>query len=81
MLKNATLAHAIGCVLATSAFGAIESHAQEQDRAAANAESLESVVVAGSRIRHDTYSSAQPVDVVVPETAAVQTPFRARSNT
>ena len=72
MLRNATLARAICCVLATSAFGAIESQAQEQDQAAADAASLEGIVVVGSRIRHDTFSSSQPVDVVVPETATVQ---------
>ena len=72
MLRNATLVRAIGCVLATAAFGAIESQAQEQDQAEADAASLESVVVVGSRIRHDTYSSPNPVDIVVPEAAAAQ---------
>ncbi len=70
MLKNATLARAISCVIATSGLAAMES--QAQDRAAADAADLESVVVTGSRIRHDTYTSAQPIDVVVPEAAAVQ---------
>ena len=70
MLKNATLARAISCVIATSALGAADSLAQEQP--GADTANLESVVVTGSRIHHDTYSSSQPVDVVLPEIAAAQ---------
>lgn len=70
MLKNRTLARAISCVIATSALGAAES--QAQDPAAEDSSSLGAVVVTGSRIRHDTYSSADPVDVIVPDNAAAQ---------
>jgi len=72
MAKSSTLARAISCVIATSTLGSIESVAQEQEVSEAEAAQIDEVVVVGSRIRHDTYSSAQPVDVVVPETAAMQ---------
>ncbi|MGH8244151.1 MAG: TonB-dependent receptor plug domain-containing protein, partial [Steroidobacteraceae bacterium] len=72
MAKNSMLARAISCVIATSALGSMEILAQEQEVSGSDAAELGDVVVTGSRIRHDTYSSAQPVDVVVPETATVQ---------
>ncbi len=69
MLKSDSLARAIQFVIATSALGAVPSQAQQQDESVAE---LESVVITGSRIRQDSFSSAQPVDVVVPENATVQ---------
>jgi len=48
------------------------SHAQEQQDKDAAAAEMESVVVTGSRIRQDNFSSAQPIDVVVPENATLQ---------
>ena len=71
MHRNAKLARAISCVIATSALGATASVAQDQDTAAPAA-SLGDVVVTGSRIHHDTYSSSQPIDVVVPDAASAQ---------
>jgi len=70
MIKNATLAYTIRCVIATSALVAVESQAQDPDSAGPTA--LGEVAVTGSRIRHDVYTSSQPVDVVVPEDAAAQ---------
>lgn len=70
MLKNATLARAISCVIATSALGAAES--QAQDPSAVEPTELGEVAVTGSRIRHDAYSASQPIDIVVPENAASQ---------
>ncbi len=70
MVSNSTLARAISCVIATSGIG-ISGQATAQDQGETPTQ-LESVSVTGSRIRHDTYSSAQPIDVVVPETATVQ---------
>lgn len=70
MLKNATLARAISCVIATSALGAAES--QAQDPGAVEPTELGEVAVTGSRIRHDAYSASQPIDIVVPENAASQ---------
>jgi iron complex outermembrane receptor protein len=73
MLKNAKLARAISCVIATSALAAMESHAQDQQATeAAEAAALGDVVVTGSRIHHDSYSQASPVDIIVPTAAAAQ---------
>jgi iron complex outermembrane receptor protein len=73
MLKNAKLARAISCVIATSALAAMESHAQDQQATeAAEAAALGDVVVTGSRIHHDSYSQASPVDIIVPSAAAAQ---------
>ncbi len=70
MLKNATLARAISCVIATSALGAAE--AQAQDPSAVEPTELGEVSVTGSRIRQDVYAASQPIDIVVPENAAAQ---------
>lgn len=70
MGKNRILARAISCVIATS--GMVASAEISAQEAAEEPTELEAVSVTGSRIRHDTYSSSQPVDVVVPETATVQ---------
>ncbi len=72
MHKNATLARAISCVIATSALGAAGPGLAQDQTAAAQSAELEAVAVTGSRIRHDVYSAAQPVDILVPETAAAQ---------
>ncbi|MSQ91923.1 MAG: TonB-dependent receptor [Gammaproteobacteria bacterium] len=69
MLKNAKLARAISCVIATSALGAMQSNAQDQR---AQPTALDEVAVTGSRIRHDIYSSANPVDVIVADSASAQ---------
>ncbi|HUE88559.1 MAG TPA: TonB-dependent receptor [Vicinamibacterales bacterium] len=70
MLKNATLARAISCIIATSALGAAEARAQ--DPSAVEPTELGEVAVTGSRIRHDVYTASQPIDIVVPENAAAQ---------
>ncbi len=74
MLKNARLAHAISCAIATSGMAvAGQAIAQEQaDSDTAATTTLEPVSVTGSRIRHDRFTSTAPVDIVVPETATVQ---------
>ena len=74
MLKNVRLARAISFVIATSGM-AVSGQTIAQEQAATDtdaATALEPVTVTGSRIRHDKFTSAEPVDVVVPETAAVQ---------
>jgi iron complex outermembrane receptor protein len=70
MLKNSTLARAISCVIATSGMAVVGQVAAQE--LSEEPTELESVAVTGSRIRHDTYSSSQPVDVIVPESATVQ---------
>jgi iron complex outermembrane recepter protein len=74
MRKNQILARAISCVIATSGLGAIEGQAQEQPAAETTGQptTVEAVVVTGSRIRHDAYSNPDPVDGVLPESAANQ---------
>ena len=64
------LARAISCAIATSGM-ALSGQVAAQVQSDTPTE-LEPVSVTGSRIRHDTFSSSQPVDVVVPETATVQ---------
>ncbi len=69
MQKNLKLARAVSCIIAASTTGfAGQVLAQDEDDPAL----LESVAVTGSRIRHDVYAASQPVDIIVPETAAVQ---------
>ncbi len=70
MFRNVKLAHAISCVIATSALGTMESQAQTQSEEQPT--NLGEVAVTGSRIRHDAFTSAQPVDILVPENAAAQ---------
>ena len=72
MLKNARLARAISCVIASSGMAVSGQIIAQEQTATATPADLEPVTVTGSRIRHDTYSSAQPIDVVVPENAVAQ---------
>jgi len=69
MQKNLKLARAVSCIIAAAAAGfAGQVLAQDEDDPAL----LESVAVTGSRIRHDVYAASQPVDIIVPESAAAQ---------
>lgn len=69
MHKTTKLAQAISCVIATSALGSPQAQAQ-QAPTGTDAADLGTVVVTGSRIRHDAYSAADPVDVIMPMEAA-----------
>lgn len=60
--ENALIRRAVLCALATAtATGGSLAHA------AGAADSIEEVVVTGSRIHQDKYSSSAPVDVISPE--------------
>jgi len=80
MNHRTPLAHAISLIIAAAALGANDdARAQsEQDAAqqsaqeAAQEQKLETVLVTGTRIRHDGFSSSQPMDVVSPDVAALQ---------
>lgn len=69
MLRNRILARAISCAIAAGAVGTAGPCLAQDDE---DPTLLESVAVTGSRIRHDVYQAAQPIDIVVPETAASQ---------
>ena len=76
--NNSTLSRAISCVLAAGVFG-MSAQALAQDEAA-TAEAaatddgtvIEEIVITGSRIKRDVFSSTTPIDVVLAEDAATQ---------
>jgi iron complex outermembrane receptor protein len=68
MSRNTTLACAIRCVITTATMAAAMHAAAQEDQPT----TLDEVAVTGSRIRHDTYSASQPIDIVVPENATLQ---------
>ena len=71
MYRRTPLASAISIALASSAFGFTPLvFAQDEDQA--DSQEIEEVVVTGSRIRRDVFSSSQPMDVVLTERATVQ---------
>ena len=77
MNHHTPLARAISLVIASAALGAGNvALAQSTEAQAAPPTSqeaiLQEVVVTGSRIRRDTYSSSQPIDVLTPSSAAAQ---------
>ena len=75
MDRQTPLATAISMIIAASAAGmAVPVHAQETALEATGEEEvlLETVVVTGSRIKHDTFSSPEPMDIVVPSAAVAQ---------
>jgi len=65
MFSRTPLATAIGLALATSYSGALAQEAPSE-------EVEDVVVVTGSRIRQDTFSSSTPMDVITAETASLQ---------
>jgi iron complex outermembrane recepter protein len=80
MNHRTPLARAISLIIAAAALGAHDDATaqSEQDAAqqtaqeAAQEQKLETVLVTGTRIRHDGFSSSQPMDVVSPDVAALQ---------
>ncbi len=74
MNSRTPLARAVSLALAAAALGANHAAvAQDSDPAARGQEpAMEEVVVTGSRIRRDTFSAPQPMDVIAPEQAFVQ---------
>jgi len=72
-MHQTPLARAIGLAIAAAALGVPSvTLAQEQPAAAAPETALETVVVTGSRIRRDTFSAPNPIDVISADTAQVQ---------
>jgi len=69
-MRRLPLAHAIGCILASSSFAAA---AQEQQATEPEAEeTVEKISVVGSRIRNDGFDRALPVEVILADSAAAQ---------
>lgn len=69
MYKKTPLASAVSLALATGALGlSPQVLAQDED----DAEPIEEVVVTGSRIRKDVFTSSEPMDVVLTEQASIQ---------
>jgi iron complex outermembrane receptor protein len=71
MFKKTPLAHSISCILAASALSAINP-ALAQDQPATDGQdelAIEEVIVTGSRIKRDSFSSSTPIDVVLTEDA------------
>jgi iron complex outermembrane recepter protein len=74
MNHHSPLARAVSLIIASAALSAGNAVAQEQpvEQEAASGLVLQEIVVTGSRIRHDAYSSSQPIDILSPSTAAAQ---------
>lgn len=72
-MHKTPLAHAISLAIAAASMGATGSVlAQEQETSATAETAIEEIVVTGSRIRRDTFSAPQPMDVIAPSQAFVQ---------
>jgi iron complex outermembrane receptor protein len=73
MLKRTPLVNAISCAIAASALG-VSSLALAQDvpEAEVTDEVIEEVIVTGSRIRRDSFSSSTPVDVINTDISGIQ---------
>jgi iron complex outermembrane recepter protein len=71
MLRKTTLARAISLAIATGGMTAA-GQAIAQELPEEEPTQLETVSVTGSRIRHDSYSASEPIDIVVPDTASAQ---------
>ena len=71
MYRRTPLASAVSIALASTAFG-VSPLVFAQDEDQAETQEIEEVVVTGSRIRRDVFSSSQPMDVVLTERATVQ---------
>ena len=74
MCKKTPLAYAISCAVAFSALGISQfAIAQDQDVAEELDEAvIEEVIVTGSRIKRDSFSSSTPIDMVLTEDASLQ---------
>ena len=76
MFKKNPLAYTISCVLAAGTLGIGNlAMAQDQDQSAPesfNENSIEEVIVTGSRIKRDSFSSSTPIDIVLTEDASLQ---------
>ncbi len=72
-MHKTPLARAVSLAITAATLGVpVTTLAQDQTPAATPETSLEQIVVTGSRIRRDTFSSPQPMDVIAPEQALVQ---------
>jgi len=74
MFKKTPLAYAISCAVAVSSLGISQfAIAQDQDAPEEFDEGVvEEVIVTGSRIKRDSFSSSTPIDMVLTEAATVQ---------
>lgn len=78
--RNSTLSRAISCVLTAGVFGMSGQLLAQDQEQAATAEAaatddgavIEEIVITGSRIKRDVFSSTTPIDVVLAEDAANQ---------
>ncbi|MGB5104730.1 MAG: TonB-dependent receptor [Steroidobacteraceae bacterium] len=72
-MQHTPLARAISLVFTAAALGASgQSLGQDAEQQAEQEPSLETVIVTGTRIRHDGYTSSQPMDVMSPDSASLQ---------
>ena len=73
MLRRRPLVNAISCAIAASALG-INSLALAQDvpEAEMTDEVVEEVIVTGSRIKRDSFSSSTPVDIINTDVSGIQ---------
>lgn len=71
-MNKTPLARAVSLAIATASLGAPAAIMAQEQQTVAATEELETVVVVGSRIRRDTFSSAQPIDVISADTAVTQ---------
>lgn len=69
MYKKSPLASAISIAIASGSIG-ISSHVLAQDDAESE-EVLDNIVVTGSRIKRDGFSTSAPMDVIVPDNARI----------
>lgn len=68
MHKKTQIASAISCILGASSMLAVNG-AQAQENGSDEERAVEEVVVVGSRIKRDGFSSSQPIDVVITDQA------------
>ena len=72
MKEQSQVARAVSLVVAAAALGHTDRVTAQATGEPAQETPLETVIVTGTRIRHEGYESAQPMDVVLPSTAALQ---------
>ena len=71
MYKRSPLASAISLALATSFMG-MGPQVLAQEDLVEDEQPMEEVIVTGSRIRKDVFSSTSPIDIIITENASVQ---------